>query len=336
MHSLCNMLTYKRPEGSDTQAEFCRKYIEPVFGVPDRHGNYIMAIGDKPNILFTAHHDTVHKNGGIQKIIVMNDVVSVSDSTQSSCLGADCTTGIYIILNMIEAQVPGVYAIFAGEELGCVGSTALINDNPTWINDLDAVISFDRKGDNSVITHQSGLRTASDEFAKSFAKAVGLKQLKPDPYGSYTDSNEFAHLVSECTNISVGYYNQHTKNETQDLLFVDKIVDAVINADWSKLVFKRNPEDYAHDHYWYADDKYGYGYDEYDDRERMRRLVDLYPSAVARMLSEYGFTYHSLQDELGFSEYNYDYMWTSDDDEQLEMEEFNKSFSSQYATRRYR
>ena len=61
-HSLIEMLRYKRPEGSVTQREFCKRFLEPTFGRPDKHGNYIHIVGDKPNLCFTAHHDTVHKD----------------------------------------------------------------------------------------------------------------------------------------------------------------------------------------------------------------------------------------------------------------------------------
>ena len=99
-YSLIEMLRYKRPEGSVTQREFCKRFLEPTFGRPDRHGNYVHIVGDKPNLCFTAHHDTVHKDDGMQQLIVMNDVVSVADPKKSSCLGADCTTGVWLMCSL--------------------------------------------------------------------------------------------------------------------------------------------------------------------------------------------------------------------------------------------
>ena len=119
MHSIIEMLRYMRPEGTVTQRQFCKRFLEPVFGLPDEHGNYILHIGDQPKICFTAHHDTVHKQEGMQKLIVSNDVVSVADSKVSSCLGADCTTGVYILLCMIESGIEGTYVVHAAEEVGC-------------------------------------------------------------------------------------------------------------------------------------------------------------------------------------------------------------------------
>ena len=92
-----------------------------------------------------------------------------------------------------------MYVVHAAEESGCIGSGALVKSNPYWLTHIDAVISFDRYGDNSVITHQMGRRTASDDFARSFADALDLPQLVADTGGSYTDSNEYADKVPECT-----------------------------------------------------------------------------------------------------------------------------------------
>lgn len=177
--SLMEMLTYKRPEGSPSQYEFCERYLEPVMGEPDYWGNYILVVGDRPNIAFMAHHDTVHTTFGRQYVWKKEGKFY----SNSNCLGADCTTGVWLILGMIEAGIPGVYVVHAGEEVGCVGSGAIAIEKPDWLLDLDACISFDRYGYDSVITHQMMQRTASDEFAVSLASILGM-DMEPDPPGS--------------------------------------------------------------------------------------------------------------------------------------------------------
>ncbi len=303
MYSLIEMLRYKRPEGSDTQREFCQRFLEPMFGLPDRHGNYILSQGKNPNICFTAHHDTVHKTGGMQKLLVINDIISIADPATSSCLGADCTTGIWLILNMIEAGVDGVYVIHAAEEVGCKGSRALVNDKPLWLDGIDAVISFDRYGDTSVITHQMGVRTASDAFAKSFAHAVDMPQLIGDSGGSYTDSNEYIYIVQECTNISVGYYGQHGVNETQDIKYAELLATALVCADWDKLVFQRDPS--------VVEDTWGmgsYGYNNRPDESNIaaiKTLIEDHPQKVAELLDDWGINYYALVEEAHIDDSRY-------------------------------
>lgn len=246
MNLLLDMLRWKRPGSGDIATEvFAETYLEPVFGEPDVHGNYILIIDKEddtpPRVCFTAHYDTVHNEGGFQEVVVSDN--NIASSVGDDCLGADCTTGIYLILEMIDAEIPGIYVVHADEESGCLGSEALVKDKPDWFEHTDAVISFDRRGMDSVVTHQMGKRTASNVFAKSLIGILGIDSLKSDEGGVYTDSNEYANDIPECTNISVGYYSQHTKSETQDLEFVEELRAALLAADWEKLEILRDPLD---------------------------------------------------------------------------------------------
>jgi len=304
-----DMLAYKRPDGSRYQKKFCRRFLEPVFGKPDDHGNYTLTIGVKPRVAFMSHHDTVHHTDGRQIVQIMDDHAF---STGNDCLGADCTTGIYIMLRMIEEGVPGVYVVHAGEEIGCVGSSALVKDFPAWIGQVDAAISFDRKGYTSIITHQMGARTCSDAFADSLADILDMSMVK-DSTGAYTDSNEYVDYISECTNISVGYFNQHTKKESQDLVFLEYLIQSLVVADWSKLVFKRalGAVEYAsYDKGPYKGRKIS-SYDYYDDpwndcyligQEEspcgdIKSVMKRYPDQVAQILQSYGYSADGLLDD---------------------------------------
>ena len=298
-HSLVEMLKWKRPEGSIEQAQWCRLYLEPTFGEADPYGNFIHVVkeedGSFPELCFTAHHDTVHKEGGRQDVIVSGDIAY---AVGSNCLGADCTTGCWLILGMIEAKVPGVYVIHAGEEIGCVGSSRLVKSKPDWINKVRAVISFDRKGTESVITHQLGSRTCSDAFAVSFSEALGMPSLRPDNTGAYTDSNEYADVVSECTNISVGYYGQHTAKESQDIYFAYELLDNLCNADWSVLVFERDPSLYEA---WERDYYHGYVARKPMVQDNAYQLEDIlrdFPVEVASLLDDWGVDANYLIEQL--------------------------------------
>jgi hypothetical protein len=291
---LISMLQWMRPAYSDTEKDFCRTYLQPVFGDPDHHGNYIKVIGKRPAVAYTAHTDTVHKVEGVQTLTIEDDFVT---SMTGSCLGADCTTGIWLMLGMIEAGVEGVYVAHAAEEIGGVGSTALVKDNPPWLDDIAACISFDRYGTESIITHQGGSRTASDEFAASLALALDMPFLKPDTGGTYTDSLEYAHIVSECTNLSVGYYNQHSIGESQDLLYSEMLLERLIEADWSLLVYVRDPSVPTA-----ASDYLSSLYTEDEEEVELCAIDDLifnYPQRVAQLLLGYGFTAENLAEEMG-------------------------------------
>lgn len=309
MRNYFQMIRWMRPAGSAALDLFCEMYLEPIFGKPDEYGNYVKMVpnkdGSSPNLCFTAHSDTVHYNGGIQDLRYEGNWLFAEDS---DCLGADCTTGIWLILEMIHCQVPGVYVIHAEEEVGCIGSRKLVKARPAWLDEIDAVISFDRKGTDSVVTHQIGIRTCSDAFAKSFAQAIDMP-MKPDSGGVYTDSNEYIDVVGECTNISVGYLAQHIKSECQDMEFLVELRDKLVSADWSKLVFSRqpmDPSDYDFDYMGYKSKFDSRFYDGTDtEQDLILTLVYDYPEEIATYLYNLGFSADVIAEELGVDSNKY-------------------------------
>jgi len=212
----------------------------------DEHGNFFLKIGDKPSTMFTCHLDTACKTQNrVNHVFTQGGRFVGTDG--NTILGADDKAGMVVVLSLIEKQVPGLYYFFIGEEVGCIGSYAL---SKTWLKTefseyITKVVSFDRRGTKSVITEQLYGRCASDEFAIELSERLNYAdcdfKFAPDDTGILTDSINFMGLVPECTNISVGYYNEHTGGELQDLLFLKRLCDAVCIIDWETLPVKRYP-----------------------------------------------------------------------------------------------
>jgi hypothetical protein len=309
------MIRERRPSGTNAARAFARRFLGPIFGSPDSHGNYVLTVGKSPKVMFAAHYDTMHVMGGTQKVIVKNGFARLPDNSPSNCLGADCTAGIWLILRMIRAGVPGVYAVFADEEIGAKGASAFVRDNPEMIARLGAVISLDRKGYSEIITHQMGGRTASDAFAWSLADILGMDH-EPSDKGVFTDSAMFAEDVPECCNLSVGYFNQHTIGEVQDLDYLAKLADRLIRADWSRLVIERDPSIREPKDFWgLGASVYGIGSKKSRNSGRstflepdsiwspqedlsLSEIVSCYPDAVARFLRDCGFSAEDLQEYI--------------------------------------
>lgn len=226
----------------------------PIGYKSDGLGNYYLLIGDKPSTMFTCHLDTASKP--IQNIThVFNGDFIETDKT--TILGADDKAGMVVLLSLIENKIPGLYYFFIGEEVGCIGSGRLAQvwDKTDFCNHITKVVSFDRRGTDSVITDQFYGTCCSDEFAKELANRLNNEDVtfkfKPDPTGVFTDSAKFMELVPECTNISVGYYNEHTVNEKQDIVFLKRLCNAVTKIDWETLPIKRDPKDDTFDLSYY-------------------------------------------------------------------------------------
>jgi hypothetical protein len=298
---LIEMMQYRRPEGSKTQKKFCNRFLKPVMGDPDIHGNYVHVVnkedGTHPDVAFMAHHDTVHRFGGKQAIYVEDGLIKTMDPN-SSCLGADCTTGVWLIISMIERNVPGVYVVHAGEECGGIGATALVKDHPMWMDIVECAISFDRFGTNSIVTEQSGGMCCSDEFAKSLAGILDMPNLLPDSGGIYTDSAEYTDDIPECTNISVGYNNHHTKREYQDIAYANRLLEALCNADYSKLNIVRQPGEGAY--FWKPREEESYfGFGRSGQYlTQMEELIIEHHDVVQEVLEDFGVDLEFLKEEI--------------------------------------
>lgn len=248
------------PFGTEHQLE---KYLPKGYKM-DEHGNYFLKIGDTPSTMFTCHLDTACQKQEKVKHVLSSDRFITTDG--STILGADDKAGMVVLLSLIENKVPGLYYFFIGEEVGCIGSNAL---SKTWLNTdyskyITKCVSFDRRGTKSVITHQLYGRCASDVFANELSKrlnSVGDFNFSPDPTGILTDSVNFIDFVPECTNISVGYYNEHGGSEMQDIQFLRELSKAVCKIDWETLPVARDVFEYEYD----DDEDDDFEFDEDDD-----------------------------------------------------------------------
>jgi hypothetical protein len=246
----------------------------------DELGNYYIIIkksdGSFSNSMFSSHLDTINRGsvyhssyvtGSIWKNnawydpttdlpiqpkledlsikhVIEDDFIKTDGNSN---LGADDKAGVVIMLNMISENIPGLYYFFVGEESGCIGSSSLSRIFQKKMDDgvyptVNKVVAFDRRGYDSVITQQMGGVCCSNEFAEDLANKINEYGFwfKKDSTGIYTDSAEFTDIVPECTNLSVGYFNEHTTTEKQDIEFLELLAIVLTKIDWDNLVISRD------------------------------------------------------------------------------------------------
>jgi hypothetical protein len=244
----------------------------------DGLGNFYLQIGDKPSTMFTCHLDTADRTQSKVNHVFQGNIIKTDGK---SILGADDKAGMTVILYMISKGVPGLYYFFIGEEVGCVGSRKLaaIWKDTEFSKYVTKVVSFDRRGTGSVITHQMFGRCCSDEFAKELADRLNAAgcglSMRLDDTGILTDSAKFMPLVSECTNISVGYESEHTCGESQDIEFLKKIARAASLIDWETLPSKRDPkEEDDSDYYGWGSFGSRYDYGNYSEKEEKSKWTE--------------------------------------------------------------
>lgn len=211
----------------------------------DSVGNYYKIIGGgKPTTMFTSHLDTAdRKQSNTTLFSVMENGEEYIVTDGKTILGSDDKSGVTIMLYMMAHNIPGLYYFFIGEERGGIGSHALakIYESVDYLKDINKCVSFDRRNYYSVITKQMGLSCCSDEFATAICNEYNKNgmDMSLDPTGVYTDSASFLDNIPECTNISIGYFNEHTGEEHQNMTFLKKLCETSIKVDWDSLPIKR-------------------------------------------------------------------------------------------------
>lgn len=212
----------------------------------DIAGNYYKIIGnDNPNTMFCCHLDTADRKQSDVKLYSQNlndeDFILTDGKT---ILGSDDKAGTAVMLYMIEKNIPGLYYFFIGEERGGIGSTLLSisYDKVDYLNNIKRCIAFDRRDVKSVITHQLRRQCCSDAFGNALCSEYNKYgiNLSLDRTGVYTDSASFIDNIPECTNISVGYYSEHTTREKINITYLEKLAKASVKVNWDSLPVNRN------------------------------------------------------------------------------------------------
>jgi len=219
---LISLLDINGPSGREQQV--CRhlqRRLRPKTDelYTDHYGNLLAAIhcGDGPTVLLSAHMDTVCSFPPDRAIVCNENTLRAS----SGILGADDRAGIAVILELIDvirhSRFHGTLkiAFTVREEIGCLGSRHLDRD---FLRDVDAAIVVDRRGTRDIVTSNGGTPFCPDEYGQLFKQAGALAGM-PDwktTTGGLSDAKVFASFGIPSVNLSVGYQNEHTEDETLD------------------------------------------------------------------------------------------------------------------------
>ena len=193
-------------------------------------GVLAIPIGANKYPLICIHLDTIntHKKTKLKTddLIIDGDIISLSPRARAVCLGGDDRAGVYIALQLIKAKKPFAFGFFKDEEIGCLGSSSL----SSYINSLDNITAFiglDRRGaDEEAIYGHDNKELINIFESKGYIEAVG----------SVTDASKLSALSNKglaCVNLSVGYYNEHTKKEILNTTAMNRTLKVLKNLDIS-------------------------------------------------------------------------------------------------------
>lgn len=262
---LVTILSWPRTHGSLAELAFCEWLTKSICDLGHvvtkwEEGSMFVDVlaegGRKGTTLFSCHVDTVDgfvKAGDptdptkiLRKSLNYDPNfghITLDKGSIGGCLGADDGAGVWAMLNMIAAGVPGGYLFHRGEECGGVSAKANASKRAHILKRFDAAVAFDRPRTNEIITHQGGTECASNKYALALAAALNKHgfEFKPSTTGVYTDTKEYRKVIAECINIGVGYEQQHGRGEFQDYAHLKALVEAACTIDWEALPVDRDP-----------------------------------------------------------------------------------------------
>lgn len=175
---------------------------------------YVMAQGETP-IALIAHLDTVFPYG--KRKIYYDREAQVIWSPNG--LGADDRAGVFAILLIIQHGFRPTVIFTTDEELGCLGADKLVLDYPEPPWPINYIIQLDRQGANDCVFYNCN----NPEFEKYI-----------EEFGFISDFGSFSDISAICpswgvagVNLSVGYINEHTLQETLHVKFWKRTIKQV-------------------------------------------------------------------------------------------------------------
>lgn len=177
-----------------------KRYYNKVYY---QKGKYLFAVSDESKIGVVAHCDTVFYTQPKVEGIYYDPRKNVMWSPDG--LGADDRAGVFLILKLLQSKIRPNIILTQGEESGGIGAQELIKVFPKNDFDLKFLIQLDRRNSNDCVFYSC----SNIEFTKKI-ESYGFVEKS----GSFTDISFIAPAWGiAATNLSVGYVNEHTKQE---------------------------------------------------------------------------------------------------------------------------
>ena len=217
-----------------TSTPFMFNVIEHTLSYRDyvivRHDKFLLGV-PKSNplpVMLVAHIDTVHKEP--PPVVYHDQDHGVLWSPYG--LGADDRAGVYALLSLSKQHKP--YLLFTDEEeSGGGGAHNFLDIYPKAFADIKMIIQLDRRGIKDSVYYDND----SDDF-----------QAYIDSFGFATEMGTFSDISIICpewevngVNLSVGYFNEHRKEEFLVLSFLHetiKKVSTILSQDIPKYEYK--------------------------------------------------------------------------------------------------
>lgn len=176
--------------------------------------------GEGPTIILNAHLDTVSSWNEDKEILKHGWGVW---SSSTGILGADDRAGVAVLLGLAHllpnSSFDGTihYIFTVEEEIGLCGARAV---TPELIQEAKLAFVIDRRGKHDIVVgNQWGGLFCSDEFGQRVERIARRTQSRrwTCTLGGSSDTRIWASHGIESVNLSAGYMNEHTEDESLDV-----------------------------------------------------------------------------------------------------------------------
>lgn len=177
--------------------KYIKKHLKHRQYHVQQYEKFIYAEGNIP-ILLVAHLDTVHQYMPSQ--IFIDQEQEILWSPQG--IGGDDRCGVYSILKIIDDGYMPHVLFTQDEEVGAFGARHASN---LLSPDINFMVELDRQGNNQAVFYDCGNEDFMD-YILSFGFDL--------EYGTFSDISILSPKWDIASvNLSIGYYNEHTKSE---------------------------------------------------------------------------------------------------------------------------
>lgn len=208
MRTLITILGLTQDELRDYIKNACKDFNYALTGIK---GNLIYTPkGCLKYPLLCSHMDTINDayRGNapqVSDLLFRDETIQLRDTSECTCLGGDDRLGVWVALKLMAKGMPYGFAFFRDEEIGCKGSSA----SARFVDKLPITcfIGLDRRGFNEMATYGYDNLDLLEIFSLR-----GYKEAQ----GSITDASNLSSSCTKnraCLNLSVGYWNEHTRDE---------------------------------------------------------------------------------------------------------------------------
>ena len=188
----------------------------------DAHNNVYIVKGDAARLpCVAAHIDTVHRRAPARVVQHGGLLVGFDEAGRRIGIGGDDKAGVYICLELLERFDNIAVALFAAEEVGCVGAR---NANPDFFERVGYVIEFDCPGRGLVSYTSGGVRLFQNDsdFITTALPVMCRHGVLNWQHHPFSDVKAITRRFGlSCLNVSAGYYNWHRQDEFVKLADVE-------------------------------------------------------------------------------------------------------------------